>query len=113
MAQQAGQRRVVTLASAVLYSLVVVAILGGLNYLAKTYNKSFDSTANKKFSLSEQSEKIGKNLKQDVTITYWGQTSSFQGRRAIFWIAIRICPARSTSSTRMSTRSGPRPSPRV
>lgn len=78
MAQQAGRRRVVTLASAIFYSIFVVAILGGLNYLAKTYNKAYDATTTKKFSLSEQSEKIGKNLSQDLTITYWGQTSSFQ-----------------------------------
>ncbi len=75
--QQAGKRRAVTLASAVFYALIVVAILGGLNFLANRYNKSYDATANKKFTLSEQTEKIAKNLKQDVVITYWGQPTGF------------------------------------
>jgi ABC-type uncharacterized transport system involved in gliding motility auxiliary subunit len=79
MAQQTSKRRAATLASAVGYAIVVVAILAGLNFLANRYNKSYDSTANKKFTLSEQTEKIAKNLKDDVKITYWGQSSGFSG----------------------------------
>ncbi len=77
MAQQTSKRRAATLASAVGYAIVVIAILAGLNFLANRYNKSYDSTANKKFTLSEQTEKIAKNLTNDVKITYWGQSSSF------------------------------------
>jgi ABC-type uncharacterized transport system involved in gliding motility auxiliary subunit len=77
MAQTTSQRRTATLATAVLYSLVVVAILGTLNFLANRYNKSYDSTSNKRFTLSEQTEKIAKNLQQDVAITYWGQPTGF------------------------------------
>ena len=76
--QEAGRRRAVTLASAILYSIIIVAVLGGLNFLANRYNKSVDTTANKKFTLSDQSAKIAKNLTQDVTITYWGQPNNFQ-----------------------------------
>ncbi len=76
--------------------MIVIAILGALNFLANRYNKSYDSTSNKKFTLSDQTEKIAKNLKQDVTITYWGRPSGFSATRAIFWTAIRTCPPRST-----------------
>lgn len=81
MAQQTSGRRAASLATAVLYSVIVIAILGTLNFLANRYNKSYDSTSNKKFTLSEQTEKIAKNLKQDLTITYWGQPQNFQQAR--------------------------------
>ena len=42
----------------------MVAILGVLEFLANRYNKSYDSTSNKKFTLSEQTEKIARNLTQ-------------------------------------------------
>jgi ABC-type uncharacterized transport system involved in gliding motility auxiliary subunit len=61
------------------YVLIVVAVVGGVNFLANRYNKSFDTTSNKKFTLSDQTEKIAKNLKQPVTITYWDQPTKFQG----------------------------------
>ncbi|HEY1759936.1 MAG TPA: GldG family protein [Bryobacteraceae bacterium] len=77
MAQQASKRRAANLATGVLYSIIVIGLLGGLNFLANRYNKSYDATANKKFTLSDQTDKIAKNLKQDVTITYWGQPSGF------------------------------------
>ncbi len=63
------------------YVLIVVAVVGVLNFLANRYNKSFDSTANKQFTLSDQTVKIAKNLKQDVTISYWDQPTQFQGAR--------------------------------
>ena len=49
-----------------------------MNFLANRYNKSYDATANKKFTLSDQTTKIAKNLKQAVTITYWDQPTKFQ-----------------------------------
>jgi ABC-type uncharacterized transport system involved in gliding motility auxiliary subunit len=57
-------------AYAATYTLVIFAVVAMANYLANQYNKSFDATANKRFSLSEQTAKIVKGLKQDVTITY-------------------------------------------
>ena len=38
------------------YVLIVVAVLGGLNFLANRYNKSYDSTSNKQFTLSDQTD---------------------------------------------------------
>lgn len=61
-----------------LYSLIVLAVIVAANWLANRHNKSYDATSAKKFSLSDQTEKVVKNLKQDVTITYWDQTTRFQ-----------------------------------
>jgi ABC-type uncharacterized transport system involved in gliding motility auxiliary subunit len=62
---------------ATLYILVVVAIVVAANVLADRYNKSLDSTSNKRFSLSDQTAKIVKGLKQDATITYYDQSTRF------------------------------------
>ncbi len=59
------------------YLLVIVAVLGATNWLASRHNKSFDSTANKRFSLSEQTAKVVKGLKNDVNITYFDKTTEF------------------------------------
>ena len=64
---------------AVVYTLIVVAVVGAVNFLANRYNKSYDATKNKKFTLSDQTLKIAKNLKQDVQITYWDKATAFQG----------------------------------
>ncbi len=64
---------------AVVYTLIVIAVVGTVNFLANRYNKSFDATKTKKFTLSDQTQKIAKNLKQDVTITYWDKATAFQG----------------------------------
>jgi ABC-type uncharacterized transport system involved in gliding motility auxiliary subunit len=60
------------------YVLIVVAVVGGLNFLANRYNKSYDTTSAKKFTLSDQTIKIAKNLQQPVTINYWDQPTKFQ-----------------------------------
>lgn len=59
------------------YGVVVLAILTVLNILADRYNKSYDSTSNKRYSLSEQTVKIVKGLKQPATITYYDQSTRF------------------------------------
>ena len=64
-----------------IYILVIVAALGVANWLAQRHNKSIDSTSNKRFSLSDQTEKIVKGLKQDATITLYDQTGSFTTAR--------------------------------
>lgn len=63
---------------ATIYILVLIAILVGVNLLAKRYNKTFDATANKQFSLSPQTAKIVKGLKHDATITYFNQSTHFR-----------------------------------
>jgi ABC-type uncharacterized transport system involved in gliding motility auxiliary subunit len=73
--------RTTNLAQALVYTLIVLAILGTVNFLANRYNKSYDSTSNKKFTLSDQTAKIAKNLQQPVTITYWDRPTGFQTAR--------------------------------
>lgn len=65
-------------AYATTYILIIIAVIAVANFLAQRYNKSFDATANKRFSLSDQTQKIVKELKQDVKITYYDETSRFQ-----------------------------------
>jgi len=59
------------------YVAIVVTILVVVNVLADRYNKSYDSTSNKRYSLSEQTTKIVKGLKQPATITYYDQSTRF------------------------------------
>jgi ABC-type uncharacterized transport system involved in gliding motility auxiliary subunit len=65
-------------AYATVYILVVVAIVTVGNVLADRYNKTYDATANKRYSLSDQTAKIVKGLKQDAAITYFNQTKDFR-----------------------------------
>jgi ABC-type uncharacterized transport system involved in gliding motility auxiliary subunit len=64
-----------------LYIGIIVAVLVLANFLANRHNKSFDSTANKRFSLSDQTEKVVKNLQQDVKLRYFDQTNKFAQAR--------------------------------
>ncbi len=66
-------------AYAAAYIIIVIAALAFANYLANNYNKSYDSTANKQFSLSDQTIKVLKNLKQPVTLSYFDRQSNFSG----------------------------------
>src|SRR6185312_14624654 len=68
-------------AYAATYVLVVIAVIVVVNVLAERYNKSYDATANKRYSLSEQTAKIVKGLKQDATITYFDQSTRFQSAK--------------------------------
>lgn len=64
-------------AYAATYIVAVVAIATTANILADRYNKSYDSTANKRYSLSDQTVKIVKELKRDADITYFDQPRGF------------------------------------
>jgi gliding motility-associatede transport system auxiliary component len=68
-------------AYASVYILVVLAVLVAANFLANRYDKSYDSTANKQFSLSDQTIKVVKGLKTDVQFTYFGAQTDFRGAR--------------------------------
>lgn len=59
------------------YLLVIIGVIGAVNYLASQNNKTFDTTANKRYSLSEQTEKIVKGLGKEVKITYWDEVANF------------------------------------
>lgn len=65
-------------AYATLYILVVLAVITVANVLADRYNKSYDSTSNKRYSLSEQTAKIVKALKEPATIYYYDRPTGFK-----------------------------------
>jgi ABC-type uncharacterized transport system involved in gliding motility auxiliary subunit len=65
-------------AYATTYILIVLAVLVVANFLANRYNKTFDATSNKRYSLSDQTKKIAQGLKQDITIQYFDKPSGMQ-----------------------------------
>ena len=78
MAQNMQARQTKFMAYTAVYVLVVLAVIGAVNFLANRYNKTVDLTANKKFTLSDQTDKVVSELKTDATITYWDQPTRFQ-----------------------------------
>ncbi len=70
-------------AYAAVYIVVVLTAVVIANYLADRYNKTYDATANKRYSLSEQSLKIIKGLKQPATIVFFDQGTRFQRAKDI------------------------------
>src|SRR5215831_9348396 len=68
-------------AYAAVYILVIVAVLGAINFLANRYDKSYDATANKQFSLSDQTINQVKKLPRDVTVYYFDETTRFPQAR--------------------------------
>jgi gliding motility-associatede transport system auxiliary component len=68
-------------AYAAVYILVVLAILVIANVLGDRYSKSFDATGNKRYSLSEQTAKIVKGLKQDAFVTYFDRPEGFKSAK--------------------------------
>jgi ABC-type uncharacterized transport system involved in gliding motility auxiliary subunit len=65
-------------AYAAIYLLVVITIVVVANMLADRYNKSYDTTSNKRYSLSDETKKIISGLKENATITYFNQSTRFQ-----------------------------------
>ena len=41
-----------------LYILIVIGVLGLANWLANRHSKSYDTTSNKRFTLSDQTNKV-------------------------------------------------------
>jgi ABC-type uncharacterized transport system involved in gliding motility auxiliary subunit len=64
-----------------LYLVVILAVLAAANFLANRYDKSYDATANKQFSLSDQTTKVVKGLKGDIKITYFDNQERFPTAR--------------------------------
>jgi ABC-type uncharacterized transport system involved in gliding motility auxiliary subunit len=81
--QRLGGRQARFGATATLYTVVVLAILVLVNWLGNRYNKTFDTTSNKRFTLSQETQKVAKGLKQDATITYFDKTSGFEQARGM------------------------------
>lgn len=65
------------------YVIVVITIASVANVLANRYDKTFDSTSNKRYTLSDQTAKIVQGLKQNATITYYDQSTRFDQAKAL------------------------------
>ena len=68
-------------AYATLYIVVTIAVLTVANILGDRYNKSYDGTSTKKYTLSEQTSKIVKGLKEPATIYYYDRPSGFKSAK--------------------------------
>jgi ABC-type uncharacterized transport system involved in gliding motility auxiliary subunit len=64
-----------------LYIVVIIAVLAAANFLANRYDKSYDATANKQFTLSDQTIKVVQGLKGPVKITYFDDQTRFPTAR--------------------------------
>ena len=72
-------------ATAALYTIVVIAILIVINWLAQMprFNKTFDTTSNKRFTLSQETQRVVNSLKTDATITYIDRSRNFDQAKGI------------------------------
>lgn len=57
--------------------IAMLAILGGINYIATQKNKRWDLTANQVFSLSDQTVKVLKGLDAPAKLTVFDQAAAF------------------------------------
>jgi ABC-type uncharacterized transport system involved in gliding motility auxiliary subunit len=71
-------------ATSLLYTIVVLAILAVINWLAQMprFNKTFDTTSNKRYTLSDETKKVVAGLKQDANIFYFDRASGFPQAKA-------------------------------
>ena len=58
--------------------LVVLGILAGINYLAGRHNKRWDLTANRQYTLSDQTKKVVQGLTKPVKATVFARTEDFE-----------------------------------
>jgi ABC-type uncharacterized transport system involved in gliding motility auxiliary subunit len=79
-------------AYATIYILVVTSVVIIANVLADRYNKSFDATSNKRYSLSDQTAKIVKGLKQEASITYFDQSTRFHSGKDLLDQYAKLSP---------------------
>jgi ABC-type uncharacterized transport system involved in gliding motility auxiliary subunit len=65
-----------------LLTLVFLAILVGISLLVQRFPVRFDLTEGRKYSISDQSQKIVKNIRQEVSVTAFFQTANPGGKKA-------------------------------
>lgn len=70
-------------AYATIYILVILGVLTIGNVLANRYNKTYDGTSTKQFTLSDQTAKIVKSLKDPATIRYYDRPRGFETAKNI------------------------------
>jgi len=68
-------------AYAALYIIVILAVVIVGNWLANSHDKTVDVTANKQYTLSDQTKKVVGNLKSDINIYYFDQSANYDRAR--------------------------------
>ncbi|HZT70956.1 MAG TPA: GldG family protein [Terriglobia bacterium] len=76
-----SRQRILQGANLALYTLIGIAIVVLINWFVNNHDKRWDLTPNQEYSLSPQSLKILKGLKQDVTIYAFDRKQDFSRRR--------------------------------
>ena len=76
-AGRSGLRRWADRGPLVLYSLVVIAILVAVNYIARDHSRSWDLTLNQIHSLSPESVKVVRGLKAPLHLIYFDRSEEF------------------------------------
>ena len=76
-----GGRRVLEGANLAVYTIVVIAILVLINLFFHRYDQRWDLTPTKKYSLSDQTRKILKDLNRDVAVYVFDRERSFGERK--------------------------------
>ena len=79
-------------AYAAVYVLVVITAAVIVNVLANRYTKSYDATSNKRYSLSDQTAKIVKGLKETATILYFEQGTRFEHAKDLLGLYENLSP---------------------
>lgn len=64
-----------------LYVVVILAVIVAANYLADHHNKTVDVTANKQFTLSDETKKVTGNLKKDINVYYFDKSDQYDHAR--------------------------------
>ncbi len=76
-----GWSRVLEGANFILYTAIILGIIGVVNWFVRQHDHRWDLTPNKEFTLSPQSMKLLRSLKRNVTIYVFDQKNMFAARR--------------------------------
>ncbi len=70
--------------NSIFISIVVISIVGVINFLGFEYPQKYDATKNKLHTFSDQSEKVMKSLKDTLDATFYGDLGAKEKYRPIF-----------------------------